>query len=57
MGLIPVFKRTDCLRIRHSDHSSMEHVKKRRKQLRAIRKGFADKNKLEEGERYGYGQF
>ena len=72
MGLIPVFKKlgidcnyyateenrkADCLCIRNSDHKSMEHVKKRHKQLRAIRKWFADKNELEEGETYGHGQF
>ena len=72
MGLIPVFKKSgidcgyytteenrkaDCFHIRHSDHKSAQHVKKRRKQLRAIRKGFTDKNELEEGETYGYGQF
>ena len=65
MGLIPVFKKlgidcdyyateenrkADCLCTRNSDHKSMEHVKKRHKQLRAIRKWFADKNELEEGE-------
>ena len=50
-------RKADCLRVRHSDHKSMKHVNKRRKQLRAIRKGFADKNELEEGETSGYGQF
>ena len=50
-------RKADCLRVRHSDHKSMKHVKKRRKQLRAINKGFADKNELEEGETSGYGQF
>ena len=72
MGLIPVFKKlgidcsyytteenrkADCLCIRRSVRKSMEHVKKKRKQLRATRKGFADKKELEEGETYGYGQF
>ena len=37
--------------------SQRSTLKKRRKQLRAIRKGFTDKNELEEGETYGYGQF
>ena len=50
-------RKADCLRVRHSYHKSMKHVNKRRKQLRAIRKGFADKNELEEGETSGYGQF
>ena len=68
IGLIPVFKilgtdcgyctseenrKVDCLRIKNSDHKSAERVKKRLKQLRAIRKGFADKNELEKGETYG----
>ena len=70
MGLIPAFKKlgidcgyytteentkSDCLRIKHSDHKSMERVKKRRKQLRVIKNGFADKNELEEGKTYRYG--
>ena len=70
MGLIPAFKKlridcgyytteentkSDCLRIKHSDHKSMERVKKRRNQLRVIKNGFADKNELEEGKTYRYG--
>ena len=70
MGLIPVFKKlgidwgyytteentkSDCLRIKHSNHKSMERVKKRRKQLRVIKNRFADKNELEEGKTYRYG--
>ena len=70
MGLIPAFKKlgidrgyytteentkSDCLRIKHSEHKSMERVKKRRKQLRVIKNGFADKNELEEGKTYRYG--
>ena len=43
-------RKPDCLCSKHSDHKSTERVKKRLKQLRAIRKGFADKNDLEEGE-------
>ena len=49
-------RKADCLCTKHSDHKSTERVKKRLKQLRAIRKGFADKNDLEEGETWEYGQ-
>ena len=49
-------RKADCLCTKHSDHNSTERVKKRLKQLRAIRKGFADNNDLEEGETWEYGQ-
>ena len=72
MGLIPVFKKlgidcsyytteenrkADCLYIKHSDHKSMEHVKKRRKQLRAVRKRFSDKMSLRKEKHMDMGNF
>ena len=46
--------KSDCLRNKHPDNKSMEHVKKIRKQLRVIKNRFADKNELEEGKTYRY---
>ena len=40
-------RKIDCLFNKHSDHQPTECVKKKHKQLRAIKKGFPDKNELE----------
>ena len=42
-------KKKDKSRISIMTHKSSDSVKKRRKKLRAIRKGFCDKEKEEEG--------
>lgn len=71
-GLLPVFtnlgvecgfyttegcKKSDIQRVKQSDHKSTTKVKQRRKKLRATRKGYNDKNELEEGETYASGAF
>ena len=48
----------DRVRISNSGNKSMENTKKRRKQLRAQRKGFTDKEKETEGEQsYASGKY
>lgn len=49
--------KTDVARVKECDQKSSEPVKKRRKKLRAIRKGFNDRNELDEGETYASGAF
>ena len=72
MGLIPAFKKlridcgyytteentkSDCLRIKHSDHKSMERVKKRRKQLRVIKTGLLIRMSLRKEKHIDMGNF
>ena len=51
------FQKCDIARVKEANRKSTDRTQKRRKKLRAIRKGFNDKNALEEGETYGYGAF
>ena len=72
MGLFPVFEKcgieighftrvsseqADKKRIKHSNRKSTDKVKSRRKRLRGIKKGYREKEELEEGQVYGYGMF
>ena len=50
-------KKNDIKRIKESNRKASDIEKKRRKKLRGIRKGFDDKNALEEGETYSSGAF
>ena len=51
------FEKADVKRVMESNRKASETEKKRRKKRRAIRKGYEDKNTMEEGETYGYGAF
>ena len=47
----------DIQQIKHANRKSTEKCQNRRKYLRGIRKCFKDRDKLAEGQLYGYGQF
>ena len=47
----------DTLHIKTMNRKSLDANKKRRKKLRALRKGYDDKNLDEEGETYAPGAF
>ena len=46
-------RKADICRVKQAKRKSTNKVKQRRKTLRAVRKGFNDKNEQEEGETYG----
>ena len=50
-------RKAGILRVKQANRKSTNKVKLRRKTLRAVRKGFNDKNEQEEGETYGSGAF
>ena len=50
-------RKADICRVKLANRKSTNKVKQRRKTLRAVRKGFNDKNEQEEGETYGSGAF
>ena len=50
-------RKADICRVKQANRKSTKKVKQRRKTLRAVRKGFNDKNKQEEGETYGSAAF
>ena len=50
-------QKADICRVKQANRKSTNKVKQRRKTLQAVRKGFNDKKKQEEGETYGSGAF
>ena len=50
-------RKADICRVKQVNRKSTNKIKQRRKTLRAVRKGFNDKNEQEEGETYGSGAF
>ena len=50
-------RKADICRVKLANRKSTNKVKQRRKTLRAVRKGFNDKNEQEEGETYGSEDF
>ena len=51
------YRKADICRVKQANRKSTSKVKQRRKTLRAVRKGFNDKNEQEEGLTYGSGAF
>ena len=50
-------RKADICRVKQANRKSTNMVKQRRKTLRAVRKGFNDKNEQKEGETYESGAF
>ena len=63
LGMLPgqfslsFFEKGDYKRVTIMEHKTSEDVKKRRKRLRAVRKGFVDSVEEKEGLVYGCGEF